>query len=335
MSEPRRPCRFYPCGVALRDRDGNGARTFASLGAWAYVAGAGLLMMTQAIGWTGNGRVASLQALTPYVIAGLIPVCGLGLWLGRERLAMTASVIGLSGLALAVPFAFPPSQRAPAEDAAGLRAAAVNLLYGNPSADQVADDLLDRDLDVLVLIEYTFEHEDVFENHALVEQFPYRVDHNDPKARGMALWSRYPVTQDREARTFGLDVTIEGPDGEMRVMGVHPQTPVWNFDRWIKGLELIGDRALADGPPTLIIGDLNASYWNPAFRDLLDRGFIDAHLAVGDRLGRSWPTDRFVPPIAQIDHALLGDGLVATDIENFDVAGSDHKGFVVTVAPAR
>ena len=313
------------------------ARTLLALGAWSCTAVAGLLMLTQAFGWDGNNRIAALQALTPYVIAGLIPVCVISLWLERERLAATASVIGLSGLLLAVPFAFPPSQPAPVEDASGVRAAAVNLLFSNPSVDRVADDLLDRDLDVVVFIEYTSDHEQVLEHHSLVEQFPYRLDHNDPRARGMALWSRYPIVnpQRRGATSFGINVNIEGPDGEMRVMGVHPPTPVWNFDKWLDALELIGDRALNSGPPTLIIGDLNASYWNPSFRQLLDRGFVDAHLAIGNRLGRSWPTDRFGPPVAQIDHALLDGGLVATAIEDFDVAGSDHRGFVVTVVPAR
>jgi len=323
--------------VARTEQDRGVASTFLALSAWFFTAVAGLLMLTQAFSWNGNNRLASLQALTPYVIAGLIPVCIIALWLGRERLAATGSVIGLSGLLLALPFAFPPSQPAPAEDAVGVRAAAVNLLFSNPSVDQVANDLLDRDLDVVVFIEYTPDHEQVLKNHSLVERFPYRLDYNDPKARGMALWSRYPIVNPhrRGATSFGVNVNIEGPDGELRVMGVHPPTPVWNFDEWLDALDLIGDRALNNGPPTLIIGDLNASYWNPSFRELLDRGFVDAHLAVGNRLGRSWPTDEFGPPFTQIDHALLGHGLVATAIEDFDVAGSDHRGFVVSVVPAR
>lgn len=318
-------------------RDRGSARTFIALIAWLCVTASGLLMLTQAAGWDGNGRMASLQALTPYVIAALIPVCGLAMWLERDRLAATTATIGLSGLLLAVPFAFPPSQAKPADDAVGLHAASINLLFRNQQVDEVADDLIERDLDVIVFIEYTLDHEAVMEAHPLAERFPYRIDFNDPKARGIAMWSRYPfVNPERRGTTsFGINVNIEGPDGEIRVMGVHPPTPVWNFDQWRDSLELIGDRALNNGPPTLIIGDLNASYWNPVFRRLLNRGFIDAHLAVGNRLGRSWPTDEFGPPLVQIDHALLGEGLVATSIVDFDVPGSDHRGFVVTVVPAR
>jgi hypothetical protein len=37
----------------------------------------------------------------------------------------------------------------------------------------------------------------------------------------------------------------------------------------------------------------------------------------------------------RLDHALTTDNLVATHVEDFDIVGSDHRGFVVTVAPAR
>lgn len=218
-----------------------------------------------------------------------------------------------------------------------MRVASVNLLYDNASVGDVADDLANRQLDVVVFIEYTAEHEDVLGAHPLAQQFPYRLDHNNPRARGMAVWSRYPIVDPARpsATTFGINVNIDGPDGEMRILGVHPPTPVWDYSTWSGALELIGERATRNGPPTLIVGDFNATYWNPAFRSLLDVGFVDAHMAIGNPLARSWPTDKLLPPFVQIDHALIGPGLTATAIEDFDVPGSDHRGFVVTVAPTR
>ena len=68
---------------------------------------------------------------------------------------------------------------------------------------------------------------------------------------------------------------------------------------------------------------------------MLDAGFVDAHTANGAGFSTSWPTTWPIPPFVRLDHALTTGGLVATDVEDFDVAGSDHLGMVVTVAPTR
>ena len=87
--------------------------------------------------------------------------------------------------------------------------------------------------------------------------------------------------------------------------------------------------------PTLLIGDINASYWHPDFRRVLEAGFVDAHTAAGFGFSTSWPTTWPIPPFVRLDHALTTGGLVATDVADFDVAGSDHLGMIVTVAPTR
>ena len=38
------------------------------------------------------------------------------------------------------------------------------------------------------------------------------------------------------------------------------------------------------------------------------------------------------PTFVRLDHALMTDGLVATGIDDIDIPGSDHRGFVVSVA---
>ncbi len=83
-----------------------------------------------------------------------------------------------------------------------------------------------------------------------------------------------------------------------------------------------------------MIGDFNASYWHPAFRDLLRQGLTDAHMALGKGWSTSWPTDEFIPPFVRLDHTLTGNGLVSTDVDDFRLTGSDHAAFVVTVKPA-
>jgi hypothetical protein len=37
----------------------------------------------------------------------------------------------------------------------------------------------------------------------------------------------------------------------------------------------------------------------------------------------------------RLDHALTVGGLVSADVVDFEIPGSDHRGLMVTVAPAR
>jgi endonuclease/exonuclease/phosphatase (EEP) superfamily protein YafD len=84
----------------------------------------------------------------------------------------------------------------------------------------------------------------------------------------------------------------------------------------------------------LVVGDFNATYWHPPFRRLTGDGLTDAHVVHGRGLSVSWPTDLVIPPFVRLDHVLTGNGLIPTEIVDFDVPGSDHRGFVVTVVPA-
>ena len=65
-------------------------RVIALLG-WLATASAGVLLLTQAVGWDGSTLLA---ALTPYLLAVTIPVAGVANWRKRHGLAVTSSVDG-------------------------------------------------------------------------------------------------------------------------------------------------------------------------------------------------------------------------------------------------
>ena len=69
-------------------------RVIALLG-WLATASAGVLLLTQAVGWNGSTLLAALHALTPYLLAVTIPVAGVANWRKRHGLAVTSSVVGL------------------------------------------------------------------------------------------------------------------------------------------------------------------------------------------------------------------------------------------------
>ncbi len=90
----------------------------------------------------------------------------------------------------------------------------------------------------------------------------------------------------------------------------------------------------ATGPPTLVVGDFNTTYWQPAFRELLTAGpgYRDGHALMGKGLTASWPDNKRVPPFARIDHALVDSRVVPVNVHNVTLPGSDHIGFVIDVA---
>lgn len=317
--------------------DSGSLRRAWELAGWLVAAGAGLLMLTQAFGWNGTKLIATAQALTPYCVLALIPVAGVACWAQVDRLAVATSLIGVSGLILAAPLVFAPDRQAADPTATPVTVAAVNLLFSNPAVGDAATAMLTLDVDAILFSEFTAEHQAVLAEHRLAAEYPYKIERDGLFAGGMALWSRYPITErDRpDTVNYTLDITMDGPDGPLRLLGVHPPTPITSFDGWVDDLATFGRLGAAAEQPTLIIGDFNASYWHPALRDLVELGFTDAHTAHGRGFSTSWPTDHWFPAFVRLDHALTGNGLTSTAIRDFTVPGSDHRGLVVSVVRAR
>ncbi len=317
--------------------ESGGLRRACELAGWLATAAAGLLLLTQTFGWNGSQFVATMQALTPYLLLTAVPVAGLARWATADRLAVTASLVGVGGLILAAPLVFAAGPPAPDPAATEVTVAAVNLFFSNPVVDDAATALLAHDADAIVFSEFTAEHQVALRAHPLSVAYPYKIERVGLFAGGMALWSRYPIKEGERPDTvnYTLDITMEGPDGPVRLLGVHPPTPISFFDGWVEDLATFGGLGADARQPTLIIGDFNASYWHPPFRDLLRQGFTDAHTAHDRGFSTSWPTDRWFPSFVRLDHALTGNGLTSTEVEDFTVPGSDHRGLVVSVVPAR
>lgn len=311
--------------------------TVVDLIAWLVVAFVGLVTLTQAFGWAGTRIIAVVQSLTPYLAMALVPVVLVALWRRQLVLVAVASAIGFGVGVLATPLAFPDPQPSAAADSIGLRVASLNLWYQNTEIDAVADMLATVGADVVVFSEFTGAHQSALQASSLADEYPYRTDRTGLGATGIAVWSREPMRIGDNPETFNdsLDVTIAGPDGDVRIVAMHMPTPIIDFDAWRTDLATAAQIGRTTGEPTLLIGDLNSSFWHPDFRGLLDAGFVDAHAAAGSGFSTSWPVDRWIPPFVRLDHALTVGGLVSTEVDDLDVPGSDHRGVLVTVSPAR
>ena len=311
--------------------------TAAELAAWTIVAGVGIITLTQAFGWAITPLVVVAQSLTPYLGVVVIAVAFVALWTRRLLLVTVAAAIGFGIVVLGTPLAFPDGQPDPIDGAAGLEVASANLLFSNDRIADVADQMDQLAADVIVFTEYTAQHQAALLSSPLAERYPYRTDRAGPRGDGVAIWSAMPVevAEHPDTDSTSIDVTVSGPDGDIRVVAVHLATPLDDFESWSHDLRAAAEIGRTASGPTLLIGDFNASYWHPDFRSVLDAGFVDAHTAAGSGLSTSWPTTWPIPPFVRLDHGLTTSGLVATDVEDFSVPGSDHLGLVVTVAPTR
>ena len=296
-----------------------------------------MITLTQVLEWAVTPLVVVVQSLTPYLGVVMIVIALVALWTRHLLLVTVAAAIGFGILVLGTPLAFPGEQPEPIAGANGLEVASVNLLFTNDRIADVAAQMDQLTADVIVFTEYTEQHQEALLASPVAGRYPYRTDRAGPRGEGVAIWSALPVERADNPNTdsTSIDVTVGGPDGAVRIVGVHFPTPLDDFASWSHDLRTATEIGrVADGP-TLLIGDLNASYWHPDFRRVLDEGFVDAHTADGAGFSTSWPTTWPIPPFVRLDHALTTGGLVATDVEDVDVAGSDHLGMIVTVAPAR
>jgi endonuclease/exonuclease/phosphatase (EEP) superfamily protein YafD len=327
-----------PTSAPPRRRLRRATATAIALAGWAVVAASGLVLLSQAFAVTPTAEFAIVQVLLPYSLLVLVPVAGIAWWRRNLLLATASAGVAAGVLLLAAPLAFPVDRPDVQAGASGVTIASANLLFLNERVTDVAAELEARQPDVIVFNEFTAEHQMTLAATPLADTYLFRVERADGSSRGVAVWSRLPLDErDGSPTTFHqhVDVDVATPDGPLRVFATHLPTPIDDLDMWRRDLGTLADLGTELDGPTVVVGDLNASYWHPDFRQLLDAGLVDAHDATGNGFTVTWPTDRVVPPFVRLDHVLTGGALVATDASAFDLAGSDHRGVLVTVLPTR
>lgn len=315
-------------------------RWIAEAIAWAVVATTWAMLVTQALGWCGSRFVAIAQALTPVLGGASLLAAIFGRAWSDTALTITG-LIGALGCAVVIAPAYRRRGHAPAADPAGtVRLFHANLLYGN-TADPVAlaRSVLATDADVLALSELHVVHERALLADPDAARYPHRVHRSATNADGMAIWSRLPLSSiewvDMPIRPALLS-TIQLPNGAgLRLLLAHPNPPTTRrgLRSWEPAMIAFDEIARHSGQPALIVADLNAAHWHPPLRRLTARGWRDAHEVAGRGFSVSWPTAGVWPiPFVRLDHALAGDGVDVVAVADVDVPGSDHRGFVVTVA---
>ncbi len=309
--------------------------TIAHVLALVLVVGAAACLALQLAGDRLGAAIAPVQALTPWIVPFAVPATVLAVVAGRYVTAAVGAVTVVGFVALVVPIVFPMELPPAAVGVPVVTIAHSNLLYSNPTIDDAIAALLATDADVIAVSELTPVFQQAIERSRIGAEYPFASTKPTRGAGGLGIWSRLPLVagpRPPDSRmTLSAEVDLGGRP--LVILLAHPPPPLRHVDEWRTEMEAIAARPAAERQRTVLVADLNVSYFHPAFRRFLDRTrWRDVHTALGRGFSASWPADRLVPPFVRLDHALVGAHVTATTIEDVDIPGSDHRGFVVGVS---
>jgi endonuclease/exonuclease/phosphatase family metal-dependent hydrolase len=230
----------------------------------------------------------------------------------------------------------------PADGATSYVVMNLNLYEGNADGDDVMRLAAERDVDVLVLQEVTFRALREMEAAGVRDVYPSSVGEPNGAVDGSIVFSRLPISEVVRLDTLfqSWQVTLgEGADA-FTLLGVHPRAPVdlGGADQWrSENAAVLAAAEAADAD--LVLGDFNATPDHAPMRAWRDAGWRDSLELVNAGWSRTWPANGIspareldLPPLIQIDHVLVGHRFAVTASDVVEIAGTDHRAVLATVA---
>lgn len=300
-----------------------------------------------------NGRI--VPEVVSFVPLALIPtiICLAIALLSRRRLLLVVCVFALAingwwhagyfaGRARVSPAAeYAVSTSATTADSYA-RVMTVNTLNGAASAKQIVEVCRAEHVEVLCLQELTDGMVADLTAAGIDEVLPYHVVSEGASAISNGgrngIWTAAP--QSNVSRNLLPIETSSMPAADIvigsatvRIVSVHPNSPVRGAeDLWDKGLSVIG--SLSDyGHAYLIMGDFNSTWDHARFRTLLGTRFADASQASGEGFHMTYPSNKIVPSLIEIDHIVYArdSGITVSSLKTVEIAGTDHKALIGTL----
>lgn len=252
----------------------------------------------------------------------------------RYRTVAALAPFALLNLAVILPLYL---DMPPRPDATGttLRVLHANANSRTGDPDRVADLIEKFKPDIVHIVEFD---ESWRRNLAdALDDYPCSVARPRDDNFGIALYTRLPMRRSEivalgEARLPTIIAEVETDAGLLTLVGTHPLPPVSARYSRLRDEQLtrLGDRVLDVGAPVLLLGDLNATPWSHAFRDLLDRaGLRDSERGFG--VQPTWPAGNLLLGVP-IDHALHSPDIVIRDRRIGPDVGSDHLPLLIEFA---
>lgn len=237
---------------------------------------------------------------------------------------------------------------------ASLTVMTLNCRYGKADPQSIMDQVRAHRVDLLALQEVNSSLLEGLRGVGLETTLPYLVEgpRTDTDNGGRnALLSR---TEPMQSQPAGINLeasavplmVVKSKAGTVRLASVHPRSPQRGARQWGLGIERLAllnrPRGLspAGSPPeagagqepafTMVLGDCNANLHHPTFRAMLSAsGLRDASLSLGMGLHPTFPYHQMgLPPMIEIDHILISQGIRVESMRTIGVPGTDHRGLV-------
>jgi endonuclease/exonuclease/phosphatase (EEP) superfamily protein YafD len=205
-----------------------------------------------------------------------------------------------------------------------LKVATFNWLMDRRDRRDIYDWIAKETPDILTLQEVDFHEPGVAES--LGRLFPYRTQ----PVEDVVILSKFPIAREKawtivDRSSVRAEISIGG--ARLTVWNVHPSTLKSQSELAARDhyLSLLAEKLDEERGPLLVMGDFNATRWDPQFRGVARHGRLHEEafiLALPTRMGvRSG-----LPFIgAGIDHVLTSRGNVLTGCTAGPLMGSDHR----------
>jgi len=204
-----------------------------------------------------------------------------------------------------------------------LRVATINSHVGHVDPRALVDFVRSANVDVLAVEELAPEAITPLDDAGLRELLPYReLRPNDDSS----IYSRLPITSSGPLAAPTLwpqtRAAVSAFGRTIDVVAVHTYYPAGDPSVWTRDMAALTTTA---GENSVVLGDFNATLDHAPMRELLAAGLVDAHAELGNGWAPTWPADRLLPPLVQLDHVLHGHGLAAVTTSVHTLPGSDHR----------
>jgi endonuclease/exonuclease/phosphatase (EEP) superfamily protein YafD len=296
--------------------------------------------------------VVQLLSFTPWLA---LPAAASLLFalLGRRRWQQALAVLLLGCQAF---WLFPLDAGRPAAETTAasveLKAMTINSEYGQADAAGIVRLVRENGVGLLTVQEHSQDLQDRLSAEGLDVLLPHRISDPTDDAAGSAVYSLFSLEQAGlipdtpfQMPTVRLTARNGTSVAVLEVTNVHTLPPVdHRVDQWRSDLAALGRAAERPGN-RLLIGDFNATFDHPEFRELLAAGhnenanpgekrsgLVDVGVAAGSRLVPTWPMEGPKLPGITIDHLVTSPGVGSSGYEVHPVEGTDHAAVLATLA---
>jgi endonuclease/exonuclease/phosphatase (EEP) superfamily protein YafD len=272
-----------------------------------------------------------------YAVALLITGILYGLILGRVT-SLVFLVAGLINVIIVLPLFL--DSPAPRHSDAAINVASLNVQATTRSRDRIVDWVEGSEADIVFLLETSEPWVDEIRSdvpgYQIVEEIP------EDRVYGITVLARSGMVDKTEVFRAGdikdvvLRVETRLNDEDIVVYALHPRSPTNQPDAEARDevIEFVARRARDETVPVVVVGDLNATPWSHAFRNLTSTAdLVDSTRGFGFQ--PSWPGGMWFGFKIPIDHLLHSPELTTVERGIGPDLGSDHRPLMVTLAMAR